>query len=49
MTYAEQHAALVQYLKVKAEQGDWHAVRDAAADLELLEAVDWERRKHEPR
>ena len=38
MTYDEQHAALVRYLAAKTEQGDWHAVRDAAVDIEIMEA-----------
>lgn len=29
---------LINYLKDKLEQGDFHATRDAAADLEILEA-----------
>jgi hypothetical protein len=28
---------LIDYMLVKLHQGDWHAVRDAAVDLELLE------------
>jgi hypothetical protein len=31
------HEILVDYLFAKAQQRDWHAVRDAAVDLELLE------------
>lgn len=38
MTYEDHHAALVQYLKVKVEQADWHGVSDAANDLRVLEA-----------
>jgi hypothetical protein len=37
MTPQEQHAALVTYLRAKLEQGDWHGVRDAAIDIEILE------------
>lgn len=29
---------LVAYLKAKLAERDWHGVRDAAADLEVLEA-----------
>ena len=29
---------LIAYLKVKTEEGDWHAVSDAANDLRVLEA-----------
>jgi len=38
MTFDEHHAALVAYLKVKVEARDWHGVRDAAVDIEILEA-----------
>ena len=38
MTYLEQHAALVTYLRAKVEIADWHAVSDAANDLRVLEA-----------
>lgn len=31
-------AALIEYLKVKIEERDWHAVSDAANDLRVLEA-----------
>jgi hypothetical protein len=27
---------MVEYLKLKVEQEDWHGVRDAAAELETL-------------
>ena len=43
MRYAEPtaprstHEILVDYLFAKAAAGDWHGVRDAAVDLELLE------------
>lgn len=48
MSYEEQHATLVAYLKVKAEQGDWHGVSDAANDLRVLEAEHsaTQRQKH---
>lgn len=29
---------LINYLKMKTEEGDWHAVSDAANDLRVLEA-----------
>lgn len=40
---------LIDYLVMKVEQGDWHAVADAAMDLRELEAemrvrkeyIDW--------
>lgn len=36
--YQGRHAALVAYLRMKADQSDWHAVSDAANDLLALEA-----------
>lgn len=30
---------MVDYLKLKVEQEDWHGVRDAAAELETLEKL----------
>lgn len=41
MTYHDQHAALIAYLKAKVEARDWHGVSDAACDLRVLEASDW--------
>ena len=38
MTYEEHRAALIQYLKAKVDICDWHAVRDAAVDIEIVEA-----------
>lgn len=38
MNYAERRSALVEYLKVKTQECDWHAVSDAANDLRVLEA-----------
>lgn len=29
---------MVDYLKLRVDMSDWHGVRDAAADLEKLEA-----------
>lgn len=40
MTFSEQRAALIQYLRHKVEIADWHAVRDCAVDIELLEAKE---------
>lgn len=36
--YDALRAALITYMRVKLEQADWHAVRDACVDLEILEA-----------
>lgn len=36
--YLEHHRRLVDYLKMKVEQADWHGVADAANDLRELEA-----------
>jgi len=38
MTLETKIAALIEYLKVKTEERDWHAVSDAANDLRVLEA-----------
>lgn len=38
MTPQQQLAVLIEYLKLKLYQRDWHGVRDAAADIEVLEA-----------
>lgn len=38
MTFHERRAALIAYLRMKTEEGDWHAVSDAANDLRVLEA-----------
>lgn len=37
MTTEEQIKTLVEYLKLKVEQKDWHGVSDAANDLRVLE------------
>lgn len=37
MSLQEQHTILVAYLRAKMEAADWHGVRDAAVDIELLE------------
>lgn len=31
-------ATLIEYLLMKAKQEDWHAVRDACVDIEILDA-----------
>lgn len=36
--YLKDHKRLRQYLNRKRKSGDWHAVRDAAVDIEVLEA-----------
>jgi hypothetical protein len=36
--YDALRAALISYMRVKLDQADWHAVRDVAVDLEILEA-----------
>ena len=38
MTPRARQDALIAYLQVKLAERDWHGVRDAAADLEVLEA-----------
>jgi phosphoserine phosphatase len=38
MTYEEKRERLIQYLKMKVEEADWHGVSDAANDLRVLEA-----------
>lgn len=40
-TYNFEHKrqALVAYMRVKMDEGDWHAVSDAANDLRVLEAT----------
>jgi hypothetical protein len=40
MTYEEHHAALEKYLLSKFHMKDWHGVRDAAVDIEVLEAKE---------
>lgn len=46
MTPAEQRAALIRYLEHKVGIADWHAVRDCAVDIELLEARERGRNAH---
>lgn len=38
MNYGERRAALIEYLKSKTQEADWHAVSDAANDLRVMEA-----------
>lgn len=38
MNYDVKRAALIEYLKVKTAESDWHGVSDAANDLRVLEA-----------
>lgn len=39
-TYNFEHKrqALIAYMRVKMDEGDWHGVADAANDLRVLEA-----------
>lgn len=37
MTLQEQRDALIEYMKAKLEQEDWHGVSDAANDLRVLD------------
>ena len=34
----KQITSLIDYMRVKIDQGDWHAVADAAMDIRELEA-----------
>lgn len=36
--FNSRRATLIEYLKVKVDQCDWHGVSDAANDLRVLEA-----------
>lgn len=38
--FMARRSTLIQYLKDRADQYDWHAVADAACDLRVLEA-EW--------
>ena len=38
--FMSRRSTLIQYLKDRTEQYDWHAVADAACDLRVLEA-EW--------
>lgn len=39
MTLTERRAAMILYLKLKVEEGDWHGVADAAMDLREIEVL----------
>lgn len=41
--YAGRRATLVEYMRDKIDEGDWHAVSDAANDLRVLEAREQQR------
>ena len=38
MNFEEKRKALVEYMRLKIDEGDWHAVSDCANDLRVLEA-----------
>lgn len=38
MTPQERHRSLIEYLKAKVHERDWHGVSDAANDLRVIEA-----------
>lgn len=38
--FTSRRATLIEYLRVKCDQADWHGVSDAANDLRVLEA-EW--------
>lgn len=40
MSTPTRREALIAYLKSSVDAGDWHAVRDAAVDIEVLEAAE---------
>jgi hypothetical protein len=46
MNYNEQRKLLLGYLHAKIDINDWHAVRDVAVDLEILDAREAEKNKH---
>jgi phosphoserine phosphatase len=39
MTYEEKRQTLINYMKVKMQEADWHGVSDCANDLRVLEAA----------
>ena len=39
MTPLEQYQIMVEYCKMKVDQGDWHGVSDAANDIRELIAL----------
>lgn len=36
--YERDHKIMVDYLLLQVRDGDWHGVRDAATDIEVMEA-----------
>lgn len=36
--FEHKRRSLIEYMKVKLDEGDWHGVSDAANDLRVLEA-----------
>lgn len=36
--YEYRRKSLIEYMKIKMDEGDWHAVADAANDLRVLES-----------
>lgn len=38
-SYTAKRKALIEYLRMKVEEADWHGVSDAANDLRVLEAA----------
>ena len=40
MSPTDKRRVLVDYLRMKLEDGDWHGVQDAASDLRDLEAAN---------
>lgn len=41
----DRRSTLIEYLKMKVEEADWHGVADAACDLRELEAAHPELKK----
>lgn len=39
LDFETKRRSLIEYMKVKMDEGDWHAVSDAANDLRVLEAT----------
>lgn len=40
LNFDHKKRTLIEYMRTKIEEGDWHAVSDAANDLRVLEATD---------
>jgi len=40
MTLIEQYNIMIEYLKLKVHQADWHGVSDAANDIREMEAAN---------